>query len=142
MDKRSTNKKSGIMNPVQSHPTLHIVSNPTSKLHTNIQPLRYIEPQQGIIWAMVAPVFTEHGWQLTEHTTLFIKAYHKQSKQTVIVSKMNCGHVLINTRDNLFGTSQLHEIEDLADVQPQPITPTVKHPWINELMTGLRKLIS
>lgn len=129
------------MNPVQSHSTLHIVPKVNSKLHTTIQSLRYIAPQQGIIWEMLAPIFSRAGWQLTAQTPLFIKACHKQSQQTVIISKMYCGHVLVNSDGHLFGTSQLHEIENLADVQPQAITPTVKYPWFNELMMGLRKLI-
>jgi len=106
-----------------------------------MQPLRYIAPKQGIIWEAIAPIFTRTDWQLTEQTSLFIKAYHEQSQQIVIISKMYGGQVLVNSGGHLFGTSQLHEIENLADVQPQPISPTVKHPWFNELMMGLRKFI-
>ena len=129
------------MNPVQSHPTLRIVPNPTRNLHTNRQALRYIEPQQGIVWETVAPVFTRHLWQLIEQTPLFIKAYHEESQQTLIISKMNAGHVIVSYHGNLFGTSQLHEIEDLADVQPHPVTQTVKHAWFSEFVMGLRKII-
>jgi len=102
------------MNPVQSHPvhTLHIVPK-TPKV---VSPIRRLEVQSGIIWAMIPEVFARYHWDVQEHTGLFIKAYHTETDQTVFISKMGQGSVLINHDYQTFSASQLHEIEALADI--------------------------
>jgi len=130
------------MNPAQSFPTLRIISNATDNQHKNIKPLRYIEPQQGIMWVVVAPLFARNGWQLREQTALFLKAHHEKSEQVVIISKMGHGRVLIHHEGKNFGASHLHEIEDLAELQTLPANPIVKQSWLSGLMMGFRQFIS
>lgn len=102
------------MNPVQSRPTptLHIVPK-TPKVTL---PIRRLNAQQGIIWAMIPEVFARYHWDVQEHTELFIKAYHAKTDQTVIISKMGQGTVLINHDYHTFSASELHEIEIVADI--------------------------
>lgn len=132
------------MNPVHQHPTptLHIVP----RVAKVTLPIRRLEAQQGIIWAMIPEVFARYHWDVQEHTELFIKAYHEKTNQTVLVSKMGQGTVLINHDYHTYSVSDLHEIESLADTNPvQPEkTPKKKHSvrgvWIT-LMVMMRLLV-
>jgi hypothetical protein len=129
------------MKPANLTSTLHIVAKPACK---DTRSLRYIEPQQGIIWETVASVFVRNGWQLQEETSLFIKAYHETSHQMVIISKMSSGQVLIHHQGEIFGSSALHELENIAELQfsqPEPTPQLVKRFSFSDLVSGLRQFI-
>jgi|GEM_PF-1818542 len=131
------------MNPATSYSTLHILPKSSNKLSSNTHHIRrYIEPQTGILWEMVAPIFIRNGWQLQEQTALFLKAYHEQSEQMIIISKMGRGHVLTNHHGHVFGASNLHEIEDLAENQTPKAPQITKQPWLRSLVANLKQFIS
>ena len=120
------------MNPTYSHPTLHILPKPSKT-----QILRHLEPQRGILWTMIAPIFTQYDWDIQAQTDLFVKAHHIKSDQTIIVSKMGQRQVLISQNNQIFGLSELHEIEDLADMQEPTTRQVIKRPWISRLLMSM-----
>ena len=130
------------MNSAKPYSPLHIVAKRTDKLSTDRRIHRYIEAEQGILWETVAPIFVRHGWKFQAQTRLFIKAYHEQSKQMVIISKMGRGHVLVNHGGQVYGSSHLHEIENLAEIQTASVQDMIKRPWYSEFVANLRQFIS
>jgi hypothetical protein len=129
------------MNPAHAYPTLHILPKPSRISNTKTQIIRHLAPQQGIIWAMVAPIFIRNGWQIQAQTNLFIKVSHLQSEQMVIISKMGQGQILINYNCKTFGTSELHEVENLAEIQKQQPRNSVKYSRVSNFLTSMMLLM-
>lgn len=129
------------MNLAHSYPTLHILPKPSRTLNTGMHIVRHLMPQQGIVWRMVAPIFVRNGWEIQIQTDLFIKVSHLQSEQMVIISKIGHGQVLIHHDRQFFGVSELHEIEDLAEIQIPPVDEIVNRPWISRLVMSMIQII-
>lgn len=125
------------MNPAHSYPMLHILPKPPRISNTKTQVIRHLVPQQGIIWAMIAPSFVRNGWQIQVQTNLFIRVFHPQSQQTVIISKMGQGQVLINHNFKIFGTAELHVIENLAEIQNPLPRNAVKFSGFSSFLTNM-----
>ena len=105
------------MQPIKRHSLLGILPKPPFRQILPTRPLRQIAPQRGITWKTIALVFVRIGWDMQEQTNLFIKVYHPQTTQTVTLSKMGPGQVLINHSYRILTTSKLHELENYAEQQ-------------------------
>ena len=124
------------MKPAQSHraPTLRIVPKPVQ-----VQaPLRQLDAHHGILWEMIPVIFERYHWEIQEQTDLFIKVYHSQTHQSVIISRIGHGTVLVNHDYDTFSATEIHEIESLADIQTEkkstnPYSP-IKAIFFNVLM--------
>lgn len=116
-----------------SMPTLHILPKVLKKQVR----LRRLIPQRGIMWSTIATLFIRQGWEIHDSTDLFIKVYHPETSQTILLSKMSAGHVLVNQDYQTFSVSELHEIEDIAEGRTEQKRFAYQSPKVSQMMLSL-----
>jgi len=126
------------MNSVQPHPTPILRIVPKPQVTEARLPLRRLVPHQGILWTTIPATFMRYGWDIQEQTDFFIKAYHHKTNQSVIISKMGQGTVLVNQNYETSSASELHEIETIADIQNPSATQNHKS---HRLLMGMLVLL-
>lgn len=120
-------------------PSVNPYTKPYIVSKSNMQhlPLPILKLEHGIQWQMVSEVFTRFGWEIIAETDLFIIVSHPQSKQTIQVSKMTQGYVLVNQDYMMLAVSDLHVLEAIAE-EPLQSIQTSKNRLLDKVRNWMR----
>jgi len=107
------------MNPISTNAksqTLRVL--PKAPRPTKIE--RHLQPKRGLLWSHVTETFIRFDWDIVRGNALFIIVHHPATGETMHISRMRRGHVLINQDYAMLAVDDLTDLEILADVVVPP----------------------